>query len=100
MKPRITPQVLRVLEFVISSPEKEISGAMISRATGLPSGTLYPILLRLEGAGWLKSYWEKGDPSELSRPRRRFYCVTAKGAAHAREAAQKLVSVVGRLAST
>lgn len=99
-KVRITPQVLRALNAIMSSEERELSGAAIGKEANLPSGTLYPILLRLERAGWLKSRWEKGDPSELGRPRRRFYQVTAKGAAHAREEAAQLVGIVGRLAVT
>ena len=43
-------------------------------------GTLYKALGRMEKAGWLKSKWE--DPviaAEESRPRRRFYSMTAEG---------------------
>ena len=40
----------------------------------------YPILFRLERAGWLESRWEDGDPKALGRPRRRLYQVTALGA--------------------
>ena len=100
MKVRITPHVLRTLECIVSISGEEASGAAISRITGLPSGTLYPILLRLESAGWVSSKWEKGEPAELGRPRRRFYRVTAKGAAHAKEAASGLVRIVGRLATS
>ena len=96
---RITAHVLRALECIVSLPADEASGAAISRITGLPSGTLYPLLMRLESAGWLSSKWEKAEPSDLGRPRRRLYRVTAKGAAHAREAATGLVKVVGRLAT-
>ncbi|MGA1831640.1 PadR family transcriptional regulator [Rhizobium wenxiniae] len=56
-----------------------MSGADVSRETGLASGSLYPILIRLEKAGWLSSEWEKGDPAELGRPRKRFYRITAPG---------------------
>ena len=37
------------------------------------SGTLYPLLARLEAAGWFTSEWEDVDPSEVGRPRRRLY---------------------------
>jgi len=43
------------------------------RATGLPSGVVYPILRRLEGAGRLVSSWEQVDPVAVGRPRRRVY---------------------------
>ena len=56
-----------------------LAGADIIRATGIASGTLYPILRRLEHAGLLRSAWERGRPSVLGRPRRRLYRVTADG---------------------
>lgn len=46
-----------------------------------PSGTIHPILARLEQAGWLESRWEEIDPSEKGRPRRRYYRFTSDGAA-------------------
>ena len=52
----------------------------------LASGTLYPILLRLESAGWLASRWESVDPSEAGRPRRRLYRITPGGLRRASEA--------------
>jgi DNA-binding PadR family transcriptional regulator len=70
----------------MSPKQDETSGAEIGRATDLASGTLYPILFRLEEAGWLVSRWEAGDPSELGRPRRRLYRVTGIGARRAKSA--------------
>ena len=63
----------------MASPATELSGAEIAKHAKLASGTLYPILMRLEEAGWLKSRWEAGDPTLLGRPRRRLYRITAKG---------------------
>lgn len=82
--PRITGQTLKVLGAMASRPNNEVSGSEIAKVTHLPSGTLYPILLRLERAGWLESRWEDDDPSELGRPRRRLYRPTALGAKNAR----------------
>ncbi|MBS0408734.1 MAG: helix-turn-helix transcriptional regulator [Proteobacteria bacterium] len=96
-EPRLTAEVLRVLSAVAG---EELSGAQIAKITSLASGSLYPILLRLEKAGWLASRWEDGDPSELGRPRRRFYTMTALGSARARSAARSLTNAVGRLAWT
>ena len=76
-QPRITKNVERVAAVIREAGRA--SGAEIARQTALFTGTLYPLLLRLEGAGWLSSEWEAGDPKELGRPRRRFYSVTAKG---------------------
>jgi DNA-binding PadR family transcriptional regulator len=58
----------------------------IRRETKLAAGTLYPILMRLEEAGWLGSRWEEVDPHEVGRPRRRLYRFTAVGARKARAA--------------
>lgn len=96
-EPRITGPTLKVLSALLSSPLDELSGAEIGRTSKLASGTLYPILLRLEGAGWLQSRWEREDPSELGRPRRRFYRVTALGARKAKAAISDLQPMLGRL---
>lgn len=58
-----------------------LCGADILNTTNLASGTLYPILLRFENAGILKSKWETDAPRDLQRPRRRLYWITAKGRA-------------------
>jgi PadR family transcriptional regulator PadR len=74
----------------MSGAQNEFSGADIARSTQLASGTLYPILLRLEAAGWAESHWESGDPHALGRPRRRFYRVTGIGASRARSALKEI----------
>jgi DNA-binding PadR family transcriptional regulator len=94
-EPRLTSQTLSVLGAIFAEPNS--SGADIARETGLPSGTLYPILLRLETAGWLTSEWEGGAPAELGRPRRRYYRVTAEGARQGRAAANEMARTVERL---
>ena len=77
--PQITIQTLKVLATFASPRADKLSGAEIARETKLLTGTLYPILARLEDAGWLRSEWETGDPSELGRPRRRLYQITGLG---------------------
>src|SRR5438046_7979103 len=89
-QPRITMQTIKVLATFMSPDQDEISGAEIGRATKLSSGTLYPILLRLEEAGWLQSRWEVEDPHELGRPRRRLYRITGIGERKARVAAREI----------
>jgi DNA-binding PadR family transcriptional regulator len=96
--PRITGPVLKVLGTLMAQGGTDLSGAEIARATGLASGTLYPILFRLERAGWLESQWEDGDPAELGRPRRRHYQVTPLGARRARAAVRDLQPAIGRVA--
>jgi DNA-binding PadR family transcriptional regulator len=54
-------------------------GMKLSDELDLRSGTIYPLLARLEKAAWLESAWEKVDPSEEGRPRRRLYRLTGLG---------------------
>ena len=84
----------------MTCPETELSGAQIGRSTKLQSGTLYPILARLEQAHWLASRWEDGDPHTLGRPRRRLYWITPLGVLNAREAVHELQTVFGNIAWT
>ena len=62
-------------------------GFDISDATGLPSGTVYPVLRRLEDAGLLRSTWEATQTARAEqRPPRRYYTVTSSGAQAVRDA--------------
>lgn len=88
--PRLTQQGLRVLKLFSEAPKVPRSGADIIAATGLASGTLYPLLLRFETSGLLKSQWEKGQPTTLGRPRRRFYSMTFAGREVTRKALAEL----------
>lgn len=97
-EPRVTPQTARVLSALSEAGSRALSGVEIAAVTGLASGSLYPILIRLEEAGWLESAWEAGEPARLGRPRRRFYNITRLGAERARDAAQSLAPLFGRLA--
>lgn len=92
----MTPQTIAVLAAILDSPGA--AGADISRSTQIPSGTLYPILLRLEEAAWLQSQWEDSSPRSLGRPRRRFYHVTGTGAAALREIAKTMSPIFQRFA--
>jgi DNA-binding PadR family transcriptional regulator len=78
-------QTLRVLEAFLADPTEQLSGADVQKRSGLASGTLYPILLRLESAGWFVSHWESIDPVSTGRPRRRLYRLTPSGLARASE---------------
>jgi DNA-binding PadR family transcriptional regulator len=80
----MTTSVLKVVAALLADPAAERYGLQLMQATGLPSGTLYPILVRLERAGWVESRWEQHDPSAEGRPNRRYYRLTAGGAVEAR----------------
>jgi len=93
--PRITTQTLGVLRAFKSS--NNLSGAEIAKVTNLKSGTLYPILFRLERANWLESRWESGEPSQLGRPRRRMYQLTGLGERNARRVYREAAEMIGGL---
>jgi PadR family transcriptional regulator, regulatory protein PadR len=83
----MTLQTQLVLRALLQRPAKEQYGLELCAETGLPSGTVYPIVARLEQVGWLESRWE--DPNEhitQGRPRRRYYKLTDDGAEQARTA--------------
>jgi PadR family transcriptional regulator, regulatory protein PadR len=82
---RMSFQTLKVLDAFLENPAGELSGADVHKRSGIASGTLYPILLRLESAGWFVSRWEDVDPASAGRPRRRLYRLTRNGLARASE---------------
>jgi PadR family transcriptional regulator, regulatory protein PadR len=77
--PRLSHQILRVLRLFTGDPTLSLAGSDIAKETGMLSGTIYPILMRLEKAGWLSSQWENLDPRDAGRPRRRLYRLTGLG---------------------
>src|SRR5918998_779037 len=85
-EPRMTIPTQRVLEALLADPERALYGLEIGEAAGLRSGTVHPILARLEGYGWLASRWEDVDPSAGGRPARRYYSLTGEGVPAARAA--------------
>lgn len=87
---RLTRPALRVLRFFLERPLDPVSGAQISKETNVGAGTLYPMLARMERAGWLTDEWEDIDPSEAGRPKRHFYRLTGVGHHSARQALAEL----------
>lgn len=84
--PRMTLPTQLVLRAMLAEPTEEMYGLQIGQVAELPSGTIHPILARLEACGWLESRWEDADPVKEGRPRRRYYRLSAEGAEHARTA--------------
>jgi len=74
--PRLSPQTLRVLERFIEQPTAWHDGYELSRDTGLKSGTLYPILMRLAKFSLLETKWVT---TEDGVPPRHTYRLTPKG---------------------
>lgn len=80
MQVRITTTVAKVLRIFLEDVDERRYGFELMRQAGLASGTLYPILARLENAGWIVGQLESIDPSDAGRPPRRFYTMTGEGA--------------------
>jgi PadR family transcriptional regulator, regulatory protein PadR len=77
MPPRaLGPSTIAVLKALTSARY----GLDIMTVTGLPSGTVYPTLTRMETRGYVRGVWEKDGTAEREgRPRRRYYELTATG---------------------
>jgi PadR family transcriptional regulator len=81
---RLTTPLLKLLRMFLADPTSRYWGFEIMKATGLASGTVYPLLARLERMEWLESGWD--DEQHVSGPRRRYYRLTHEGLASARVA--------------
>lgn len=93
--PKMTVQTRMVLAAFIRSDNSgvDLYGLQVVEKTGLARGTAYPILNRLEDAGWLVSRREvkRGHPKYTPRhqggPPRRYYSLTSEGLDVARKEA-------------
>jgi PadR family transcriptional regulator PadR len=74
---RLTTPTRLVLDILMAAGDEPPWGYRICELAGLGSGTVYPILERLEEAGWIEGTWEADQPGD--RPRRRFYAITGTG---------------------
>ncbi len=84
---RMTAATADVLEALYSADDP-VWGLKIVKQTGRPAGSIYPILGRLERAGWATSRWD--DDADRAGPRRRLYQLTDG----ARASAPSVVSAV------
>jgi DNA-binding PadR family transcriptional regulator len=82
MSLRLSPQTIQVLDAFLEAPKEWRYGYDISRDTGLRSGTLYPILIRLAEHKLLETSWETPEPG---KPPRHLYRLTSDGLRSARE---------------
>lgn len=82
MKLRLSSQTLSVLDTFLEAPKEWRYGYDISRGTGLKSGTLYPILMRMAERKLLETSWET---VEAGKPPRHLYRLTPDGMQFARE---------------
>jgi DNA-binding PadR family transcriptional regulator len=96
MKLRLSPQTLLVLDAFLEQAEEWKYGYDLSRVTGLRSGTLYPILMRLAGHELLETEWEAAEPG---KPPRHMYRFTPDGLRFARaNASANTRSALGQVA--
>jgi PadR family transcriptional regulator, regulatory protein PadR len=83
MAPRVklSAQTLAVLRALAAEPSRWRHGYDLARETGLKSGSLYPILVRLADREMVEARWEEGQPA--GRPKRHLYRLTDDGLAAA-----------------
>ena len=75
----LSVQTRRVLAAFAAQPQAWRYGYPLSKETGLSSGTLYPLLIRLSDQGLLESEWRPALKAGL--PPRHAYRLTAEGVA-------------------
>lgn len=84
---RMTSATADVIEALYAA-DTPVWGLKVVKQTGRPAGSIYPILGRLERAGWATSHWD--EDADRSGPRRRLYELTEG----ARASAPSVVSAV------
>jgi PadR family transcriptional regulator, regulatory protein PadR len=91
-------QAKLIFQVLLDAPADEAYGLEIVRASGVPAGTAYAILRRLEDEGLLDGRWEQMSPEDEGRPLRRYYRLNGEGrrvahseTAHAQRALRLLV---------
>ena len=75
---KLSAQTLAVLQALVAAPSSWRHGYDLARETGLKSGSLYPILVRLADRKLVEARWEEGQPA--GRPRRHLYRLTGRRA--------------------
>src|ERR1700676_1743049 len=91
-KPNNSRQTRALLATFLDRSRTWRHGYDLSKETGLKSGTLYPVLMRLSEQGLLESRWE--DPERPGLPPRHVYRLTPSGLALAAEQARSDAVVV------
>src|SRR5450755_4932048 len=81
--PNASRQTHLLLAALLEQPRTWRHGYELAKETGLKSGTLYPLLMRLSDQGLLDALWKDSD--QPGKPPRHMYRPTAAGLALARE---------------
>lgn len=83
--PKSSRTTMLILRAIAAGPVY-VYGLKVIEITGLPSGTVYPVMQRLERDGLLQSHWEQQSIADAEqRPLRKYYKLTPSGGAAARE---------------
>jgi PadR family transcriptional regulator PadR len=94
---RMTRHARTVLVLLLERSDDVVYGFEMMQRSGLRSGTIYPLLARMELNGFVHGAWEDVDAAEVGRPRRRLYRLTAMGTSLARELEQASDSETARI---
>jgi PadR family transcriptional regulator, regulatory protein PadR len=73
----LSPQARLILAALLDARETWSHGYELARIANVKSGTLYPLLIRLEEQGYLKAEWQQ--PQASGRPPRHAYRLTPSG---------------------
>lgn len=92
--PNISKQTVLLLQVLLDRHGEWLHGYELSQITGLKSGTLYPLLIRLEEQGLLASKWQETE--RPGGPPRHVYRLTASGSALARERRSEMLAKMPR----
>jgi PadR family transcriptional regulator, regulatory protein PadR len=94
--PAFSAQTLSVLAALCQEPSQWQHGYALAKQTGLKSGTLYPILIRLADRGLMEARWQDEQP--VGRPRRHLYRLSPEGLATASAALAAMAASAGAAA--
>lgn len=75
----LSPHARALLAILLEADGRWRHGYDLAQRAGIKSGTLYPLLIRLERQGYLEAEWQ--EPAEPGRPPRHAYRLTAAGRA-------------------
>lgn len=89
-----SPQTRALLMAMLRQPQAWQYGYELSKQTGLKSGTLYPLLMRLSDQRLLRSKWQ--EPERPGKPPRHAYKLTPNGLAFARTIEASITSSAAR----
>jgi DNA-binding PadR family transcriptional regulator len=73
----LSPHARTILAALLDAGGRWSHGYDLAQRAGVKSGTLYPLLIRLEAQGFLEAEWQ--PPSERGRPPRHAYRLTESG---------------------